>query len=430
MAAALAAGCGGDEEPAAEPAEPAATEPAEPAEPAETAEAPAEEPAEEPAEGGAEAGGVYRVDWETSFDFTSGFDPVGEYLGEAWGIMSNLLVRTLVGYRHVPGAAGNEVIPDLATDLGQVSADGLTYTFTLKDGIMFGPPVSREIVAEDVVYAFERIGTDALVAQYGFYYDGVIEGMAEFRAGEADTISGVTAVDDKTVEFKLTQPTGDFLYRIAMPATAPVPREVASCFTEANLYGRYLVSSGPYMIEGSDAQDATSCDTLQPLSGFDPDTSLTLVRNPDYDPATDTTEARENLPDGFELPDQLERRRHLQQDRRGRDRRRHRQRAAGGAPRVLAGRGAPAVPARQRRRPHVVHHDEPHSAAVRRHPRPQGRELRHGQGGPAPRVGRPAVRRDREPHRPRRRCSTTLSPTTCPTRARATPATPPRPWRR
>ena len=125
--------------------------------------------------------------------------------------------------------------------------------------------------------------------------------MAEFKAGEADTISGVTAVDDKTVEFKLTQPTGDFLYRIAMPAAGPVPREVASCFTEANLYGRYLVSSGPYMIEGSDAQDATSCDTLQPLSGFDPDTSLTLVRNPDYDPATDTTEARENLPDGFEF---------------------------------------------------------------------------------------------------------------------------------
>ncbi len=301
VAAALAAGCGGDEEPAAEPAEPAATEPAEPAEPAETSEAPAEEPAEEPAEGGAEAGGVYRVDWETSFDFTSGFDPVGEYLGEAWGIMSNLLVRTLVGYRHVPGAAGNEVIPDLATDTGQASADGLTYTFTLKDGIMFGPPLSREIVADDVVYAFERIGTDALVAQYGFYYDGVIEGMAEFRAGEADTISGVTAVDDKTVEFKLTQPTGDFLYRIAMPATGPVPREVASCFNEANLYGRYLVSSGPYMIEGSDAQDATSCDTLQPLSGFDPDTSMTLVRNPDYDPATDTTEARENLPDGFEF---------------------------------------------------------------------------------------------------------------------------------
>jgi peptide/nickel transport system substrate-binding protein len=303
VAAVLAAGCGGDEEAAAPPAEPPPAEPSEP--PAEPSEPPAEpaetgEATEPPAEGGAAAGGVYRVDWETSFDFTGGFDPVGEYLGEAWGIMSNLLVRTLVGYRHIPGAAGNEVIPDLATDTGQVSADGLTYTFTLKDGITFGPPLSREIVADDIVYAFERIGTESLVAQYGFYYD-VIEGMAEFKAGEADTISGVTAVDDKTVEFTLTQPAGDFLFRIAMPATGPVPREVASCFTEAGEYGRYLVSSGPYMIEGADAADATSCDTLQPYSGFDPDTSLTLVRNPDYDPATDTPEARENLPDSFEF---------------------------------------------------------------------------------------------------------------------------------
>jgi peptide/nickel transport system substrate-binding protein len=301
VAAVLAAGCGGDDEPAAEPAPP----PAEPSEP--PAEPPAEEPpaeeppAEEPpAEGGAQPGGVYRVDWETSFDFTGGLDPVGEYLGEAWAILNQLLVRRLVGYRHRPGAEGNEVIPDLATDLGQVSEDGLTYTFTLKDGIMFGPPLSREIVADDIVYAFERIGTDSLVAQYGFYYDGVIEGLAEFRAGEAETISGVTAIDDKTIEFKLTQPTGDFLYRLAMPATGPVPREVAGCFTEAQEYGRYLVSSGPYMIEGADAQDATSCDTLQPLPGFDPDTSLVVVRNPDYDPATDTTEARENLPDSFE----------------------------------------------------------------------------------------------------------------------------------
>jgi peptide/nickel transport system substrate-binding protein len=294
VAAVLAAGCGGSNEPAAAPAEPTSSEPAE------TGAAPSEPAATEPAEGGAAAGGVYRVDWETSFDFTGGFDPVGEYLGEAWGIMSNLLVRTLVGYRHRAGAEGNEVIPDLATDTGQMSADGLTYTFTLKDGIKFGPPLSREITADDIVYAFERIGTESLVAQYGFYYD-VIEGMAEFKDGTADTISGVTAVDDKTIQFKLTQPTGDFLYRIAMPATGPVPREVASCFDEANVYGRYLVSSGPYMIEGSDAQDATSCDTLKPLSGFQPDQSMVLVRNPDYDPATDTPEARENLPDSFEF---------------------------------------------------------------------------------------------------------------------------------
>jgi peptide/nickel transport system substrate-binding protein len=295
LAAVLVAGCGGDDDEGTAAGEPpAATDTG-------AGEAPSEEPAEEPSEdGGAQAGGVYRVDWETSFDFTGGFDPVGEYLGEAWGIYSNLMIRTLLGYRHAPGAEGNEVIPDLATDLGQVSEDGLTYTFTLKDGVMFGPPVSREITSQDVAYAFERIGTESLVAQYGFYYD-VIEGMAEFKAGEAETISGIETPDDKTIVFTLTAPTGDFPYALAMPAAGPVPEEVAGCFTEAQAYGRYVVSSGPYMIEGSDAQDATSCDTLQPLPGFDPNASLILVRNPDYDPATDTPEARESFPDRFEF---------------------------------------------------------------------------------------------------------------------------------
>ena len=161
--------------------------------------------------------------------------------------------------------------------------------------------LSREITSEDVRFAFERIGTEAVVAQYGFYYD-VIEGMKEFKEGKADTISGIETPDDKTVIFKLTQPTGDFSYRLAMPAAGPQPKEVAGCFMdEANLYGRYLVSAGPYMIEGADAQDATSCDTLKQLSGFDPNSFLILVRNPDYDPATDSPEAREALPDSFEF---------------------------------------------------------------------------------------------------------------------------------
>jgi peptide/nickel transport system substrate-binding protein len=52
------------------------------------------------------------------------------------------------------------------------------------------------------------------------------------------------------------------------------------------------------MFEGSDKVDATSCQTIKPASGFDPTRSLTLVRNPDYDQATDDT--RENNIDGLE----------------------------------------------------------------------------------------------------------------------------------
>jgi peptide/nickel transport system substrate-binding protein len=249
----------------------------------------------------AAAGGVFRVEWESSFDFTAGFDPTGEYLGEAFGIYSNLLVRTLVGYNHVAGAPGNKLVPDLATNLGTVTNGGKTYTFKLKDGIKFGPPLNREITSKDVLFAFQRIGTASVNAQYGFYYD-VIKGMKAFKAGTAKVISGIKTPDPKTISFTLTAPTGDFRFRLGMPAAGPQPQEVAGCFTQPNEYGRYVISSGPYMIAGSDKLNASSCDTVKAaggISGWDGTKVMDLVRNPSYNASSDTKAARENLPDEF-----------------------------------------------------------------------------------------------------------------------------------
>jgi peptide/nickel transport system substrate-binding protein len=255
------------------------------------------------AEGGEpQAGGTLRVQTE-AFEWTSNFDPTGEYLGTAFGFYSNMLVRTLMGYKHVPGAEGNELVPDIAEGEPEVSEDGMTYTYTLRDGVNFGPPLSRPVTSEDIAYAFKRIGTESIVAQYGFYYN-VIEGMEEFTAAggltkNGNEISGIETPDEKTITFHLTQPTGDFNYRVAMPAAGPIPEEVAGCFTKAGEYGRFVISSGPYMIEGSDALDASSCRSLRPLPGFNPNQQLILVRNPDYDQETD--EWRKNYVDRLEL---------------------------------------------------------------------------------------------------------------------------------
>ena len=246
-------------------------------------------------------GGTYRVGVESSFNFTGGFDPTGEYLGSAFGVYSDLMLRTLTGYNHVEGAAGNELVPDLAEDMPEVSDDGKTYTFKIRDGVKFGPPVSRPVTSKDVEYAFERICNPKLVAQYGFYYYSTIEGMSDCQSGKVKgPISGIETPDDQTIVFHLTAPTGDFLYRVGMPATAPIPPEIGKCFTKAGDYGRDVVSTGPYMFEGAD-QASKTCSGLKPMSGFNPNKEMILVRNPDYDPSTDTTEARENFPDRFEF---------------------------------------------------------------------------------------------------------------------------------
>jgi peptide/nickel transport system substrate-binding protein len=247
-----------------------------------------------------EAGGTYRIGWENTFGFTNNFDPTGEYLGEAHGIYTSLLIRRLVAYNHVAGAAGNEVVADIATEIPEPTNDGKTYTFEIKDGVMFSPPLNRAVTSADFRYAFERLAKPDNGGQYSFYYN-VIEGFEEFGEGNGDTISGIETPDDNTIVFNLTQPAGDFLYRLAMPAVGPIPEEVASCYDgKPGFYGRVLVSTGPYMIEGADQANASSCSTLKNFSGYDGTTKLILVRNPSYDADTDSTASRESLPDRFE----------------------------------------------------------------------------------------------------------------------------------
>jgi len=248
------------------------------------------------------AGGTYKIGWESSFGFTDAFDPTGEYLGNAWALYSNLLVRTLVGYNHVAGAAGNVIVPDIATSVPKPTNGGKTYTFHLKSGVMFSPPVSRAITSADEVAAMERLANPKDGGEYPFYYS-VIKGWDAYAAGKAKTISGITTPNKSTIVFNLTVPTGDFLFRMTMPATGPQPAEVTKCFTgtKANQYGRDLISSAGYMIQGIDQVNISSCAAIKPASGFNPLSSLTLVRNPNYKASTDSKAARENLPDEFDF---------------------------------------------------------------------------------------------------------------------------------
>ena len=246
-------------------------------------------------------GGTYRVGWESSFGWTDSFDPTGEYLANAFAINTNLLLRGLIGYNHVGGPAGATIVPDLATKVPKPTNGGRRYTFTIKNGVRFGPPVNRQIVAKDVKYAVERMARPKNGAQYSFYFT-VIKGYNAYAAGKAKSISGIRTPNARTVIFDLTAPTGDFLMRLGMPAVFPMPQEVVKCFEgKPGAYGRYVIASGPYMIEGSDDLDISSCGAMKPISGYDGQTRLNLVRNPNYNARTDSRKARESNPDRFEF---------------------------------------------------------------------------------------------------------------------------------
>jgi peptide/nickel transport system substrate-binding protein len=247
------------------------------------------------------AGGTYKVGWGQAFGFTDNMDPVGEYLAEGFGIHTNLLTRTLVGYQHLAGAAGNKLVPDIATSLPKVTPSTTTYTFHIKQGVKFSPPVNRQVTSADIVNEMQRLANPKDGGEYAFYYT-VIKGWNQYAAGKAKSISGITTPNSSTITFKLTKPTGDFLYRMAMPATGPQPAEVTKCFSgQADKYGQDLISTGPYMIQGIDKVNISSCSAVKPVSGYDgaTGTHMILVRNPNYAQSTD--HFRKNYPDEFDF---------------------------------------------------------------------------------------------------------------------------------
>jgi len=244
-------------------------------------------------------GGVFKLGWEQSFGFTDNMDPVGEYLAEGFGIHTNLLTRTLIGYQHQPGAAGNKLIADIATSVPKPTNGGTVYTFHIKQGVKFSPPVNRQVTSADFVNELQRLANPKDGGEYAFYYT-VIKGWDAYAAGKAKSISGISTPDKSTIVFHLTKPTGDFLYRMAMPATGPQPAEVTKCFEgQAGKYGLDLISTGPYMIQGIDKVDISSCSAIKPASGYDGQTQMILVRNPNYVQSTD--QYRKNYPDEFDF---------------------------------------------------------------------------------------------------------------------------------
>lgn len=200
------------------------------------------------------------------------------------------LLRTLVGYTGRPASEGGaELQPDLAVKLPQATENGHTWTFRIRPGVHYSPPMEGvEVTAADFVRSLQRdarLSNDGSAETYS-----VIEGFESYGQGKATTISGLEALDRYTLKVHLNQALGDLPDRFALPDSAPIPpspTDPAAPFGVASGhdsgYGRFLVSSGPYMIEGSPRLDfSMPADQQLPVSGYRPGHSLTLVRNPEW----------------------------------------------------------------------------------------------------------------------------------------------------
>lgn len=190
--------------------------------------------------GSGKEGGTVTVLMGTAPDF---LDPQLGYTTQAaepdW-----ISYTPLLTYQHAGGTAGGTLIPGLATGLPTVSADGKTYTMTMRKGLTFsnGTPVK----ASDFKYTIER----AIKLNWGgkSFFTNYIAGASAYDTGKASTISGITT-DDATgkITVTLTQPYGAFANVLAFPSAGIVP----SGTPMKNLSSSPPPGVGPYMITAS-----------------------------------------------------------------------------------------------------------------------------------------------------------------------------------
>src|SRR5215217_3700934 len=211
-------------------------------------------------------------DWDT-------LDPGETYYAYSWNF-ARLYGRSLMMFKSAPGKEGNTLVPDLAESAGQESDGGKTWTYKLRQGVKFDD--GTEVTSADVKYNVLRSTDKATFPNGPAYWEAVLdlpEGYkGPYKSKDANTDSAIETPDKYTIVFHTKKPFATFDYLAQLPSTMPVPKDKDT----GAKYKNEIVSSGPYKFEN-----------LQPGKSFN------LVRNDQWDPATDPN--RKALPDRIEV---------------------------------------------------------------------------------------------------------------------------------
>ena len=231
--------------PAATPApeEPAAEEETvEEAEPTEAEEAEVEE--EEAAEETAEEEAVEEETKSQVFIGTSGM--TGKHFNPIW-LTSNPQFMTFP--LILPGLtwfdSDVQPVPDLASEI-EANEDATEYTFYLPEEAAWSD--GEPLTADDVYFTY-KLAVDPDLGQSVWESNFAdIVGLAEYKAGEAEEIAGITVVDDHTLTIELTKPNATFL---ANTYLGILPEHILGGMSIAELeQSEYVdaptVTSGPY----------------------------------------------------------------------------------------------------------------------------------------------------------------------------------------
>ena len=164
----------------------------------------------------------------------------------------------------------------MAVAMPVMSNGGKTYTIKLKPGILFQPPVSREVTADDFKYSFERMMR--LPNAPGTYFYTNVVGATDYQAGKATHVAGYKALDKYTIQIDLEQPDLAFLNALTVDFCDPIPKEWVAKWGNRQV-ARHPLGTGPFMFES-----------------WTPGQEIVLARNPNYRDAAQRVARRHQVP--------------------------------------------------------------------------------------------------------------------------------------
>lgn len=214
------------------------------------AEAPAAAEAAAPA-GAPQRGGTMTIAYK---DDLATLDPAIGYDWTNWPA-EKMVFDALLDYDDT-----TTIVPQLAAELPQISADASVYTFKLRQGVKFHN--GRELKADDVAYSITRVLNPETKSPGAGFFMG-IQGAQEFADGQAESVAGIRVIDDYTIEFTLSSPDVTFLNKMALNFAFIVPKEEVERLGEN--FGHNPVGTGPFIFR-------------EWISGQ----QLVFERNPDY----------------------------------------------------------------------------------------------------------------------------------------------------
>lgn len=190
-------------------------------------------------------------------------DPSRIYTGRDLAFMNSFMTRTLVAYNPVPGAAGANIVPDLATNTGVPSNQAKTWKFTLRPGTTFEDGV--KVTCASVQYGTSRVFATDVITGGPAYLQAWLDipkdadGNSIFKGPYKKDAVGLAAFkkavscskDNRTITFKLNKSVADFNYLATYGVISPVQAKKDT----GDKYDLRPQSTGPYkIVENSKTQ--------------------------------------------------------------------------------------------------------------------------------------------------------------------------------